>query len=89
MNLRPAKIFTPNGDGRNEEWNIGFLHQFPVALVSVYNRWGNLVFQQRGYQNNWRGDHNGTPLPVGTYYYVIDLAAYEREAVTGSLTIMR
>ena len=60
-----------------------------MALVSVYNRWGNLVFQQRGYQNNWRGDHNGTPLPVGTYYYVIDLAAYEREAVTGSLTIMR
>lgn len=89
MNLRPAKIFTPNGDGRNEAWNVGFLNQFPSALVTVYNRWGNPVFQQQNYQNNWRGDHNGSPLPVGTYYFVIDLSDYEREAVTGSLTIMR
>jgi len=89
MKLRPAQIFTPNGDASNETWNIGFLSQFPRATVTVYNRWGNRVFQQQGYQNNWHGDHKGTPLPVGTYYYVIDLSTYEREAVTGSLTIMR
>jgi len=89
MRLRPAKIFTPNGDASNEVWNIGFLSQFPAATVTVYNRWGNRVFERKGYQNNWRGDHNGSPLPVGTYYYVINLADYEREAVTGSLTIMR
>ena len=89
MKLRPAQIFTPNGDGRNEAWNVGFLEQFPDAMVTVYNRWGSPVFQRQGYQNDWRGDHNGSPLPVGTYYYVIDLASYERKAVTGSLTLMR
>ena len=89
MKLRPARIFTPNGDASNETWNIGFLSQFPTATVMVYNRWGNPVFEETGYQNNWHGDHNGSPLPVGTYYYVIDLSDYGREAVTGSLTIMR
>ncbi len=89
MDLRPAEIFTPNGDGFNDAWNVGFISQFPEATVSVYNRWGNLVFQDRNYQNNWSGVHNSQKLPVGTYYFVVDLSVYEREPVTGSVTIMR
>lgn len=89
MDLRPAEIFTPNGDGFNDQWNVGFIEQFPEGTISVYNRWGNLVFKSANYQNNWQGVHNNQELPVGTYYYVVDLTAYEREAVTGSVTIMR
>ncbi|MCE7992660.1 MAG: T9SS type B sorting domain-containing protein [Roseivirga sp.] len=89
MDLRPAEIFTPNSDGFNDEWNVGFIEQFPEGTISVFNRWGNLVFKSANYQNNWRGVHNNQELPVGTYYYVVDLSAYEREAVTGSVTIMR
>lgn len=89
MDLRPAEIFTPNGDGFNDQWNEGFIEQFPEGTISVYNRWGNLVFKSTNYQNNWQGVHNNQELPVGTYYYVVDLTAYEREAVTGSVTIVR
>ncbi|MBS1531540.1 MAG: gliding motility-associated C-terminal domain-containing protein [Bacteroidetes bacterium] len=64
-------LFTPNGDGVNDYWNIKELSFFPQCLVSVYSRSGSLVFQSHGYPRPWDGTYNGSPLPAGTYYYVI------------------
>jgi gliding motility-associated-like protein len=64
-------LFTPNGDGINDYWNIKSLNFFPQCMVSVYSRSGGLVFQSHGYPKPWDGTRNGNPLPVGTYYYVI------------------
>ncbi|MTE27258.1 DUF7507 domain-containing protein, partial [Winogradskyella ouciana] len=72
--------FSPNGDGVNETFVIDCLERFPNNKLEVYNRWGNIVYTKNGYLNDWDGTSNGRAvinqsdkLPVGTYYYVLDL----------------
>jgi gliding motility-associated-like protein len=83
--------FTPNGDGDNDVWNLPFVSEYPSAVVRVYNRWGELIFEsENGYPNPWDGKHEGADVPVGTYYYVIELndGAFP-EPISGPITIMR
>jgi len=72
--------FSPNGDGVNETFVIDCLERFPDNTLEIYNRWGNIVYSKKGYLNDWDGTSNGRALinqpdklPVGTYYYVLDL----------------
>ncbi|SNY95439.1 gliding motility-associated C-terminal domain-containing protein [Flagellimonas pacifica] len=72
--------FSPNGDGVNEFFKIDCISRYPNNVLQVYNRWGNIVYEQRSYNNDWDGTSNGRAtvqkgdlLPVGTYYYVLDL----------------
>lgn len=66
--------FSPNNDGVNETLEIRGIGNFPNNLVSIYNRWGNLVYSKEGYTNDdgWRGTFEGKDLPDGTYFYIID-----------------
>jgi len=71
--------FSPNGDGRNDVFEIVGLERFPNNRLKVFNRWGEEVFDQINYQNNWGGDNqgkqevlNGDLLPVGTYYVIFE-----------------
>jgi gliding motility-associated-like protein len=83
--------FTPNGDGSNDVWELDFIEKYPSTTVSVYNRWGDLVFKSKdGYPEPWDGTFEGAPLPIGTYYYVIDLKDGDfPEPVSGPVTIVR
>ncbi|WP_136466963.1 PKD domain-containing protein [Flagellimonas onchidii] len=72
--------FSPNGDGVNDLFKIDCISRYPNNVLKVYNRWGNIVYEQRSYNNEWDGTSNGRAtvqqgdqLPVGTYYYVLDL----------------
>ena len=81
---------SPNGDGVNDVWNIGFLSEFPRATVQIYNRWGELLYEQRnGYNVPWDGTYKGESLPVGTYYYIIDLNSDRFRPLTGPITIIK
>jgi gliding motility-associated-like protein len=89
----PGIIFpdgiTPNGDGINDTWLIDNINFFPDAIVEIYNRWGQMLFQSpEGYPVPWDGKYNGNDLPVGTYYYVIHSNLFE-EPYTGPLTLVR
>ena len=71
---------SPNGDGVNETFVIQGLQNYPNNVLRIYNRWGNIVFEEANYQNNFDGTSNGRAtvergekLPVGTYYYLLDL----------------
>ena len=90
--MMPESVFTPNGDGYNDFWNIGNARYFPNSMVLVYNRWGQKVYDFKGlYEVLWDGqDQMGNPLPVGEYYYIIyaDKAA-DKSIIKGSLTIFR
>ena len=79
---------TPNGDGKNDTWQLEYIEQFPNPVVEIYNRWGQLVFRSERYLENWDGTDGEKDLPVGTYYYIIDLGEGV-EPVTGPLTLMR
>jgi gliding motility-associated-like protein len=54
-------VFTPNGDGQNEYFEIQN-GQYYDNTLSVFNRWGQKVFETTNYRNAWRG----TDLPEGT-----------------------
>jgi gliding motility-associated-like protein len=93
--LAPIQIpsgFTPNADGVNDYWILGFSDLFPNMDVEVFNRWGQRVFNSIGYAKPWDGtyDGDGKELPVGTYYYIINLndSRYPK-AYTGPVTILR
>ena len=71
--------FTPNGDGVNDSFVIKGLETYPNNELKVFNRWGNLVYSKKGYDNSWNGNNGGKglyigkELPDGTYYFIIDL----------------
>ncbi|MGQ9846883.1 MAG: T9SS type B sorting domain-containing protein [Bacteroidales bacterium] len=80
--------FTPNGDGKNDVWNIKFIEAFPDCKVLIYDQWGVKVFESKGYSTPWDGTKEGKALPAATYYYVIDLNDGSR-AYTGSVTLLK
>jgi gliding motility-associated-like protein len=96
INVRPIPMivfpngFTPNGDGVNDDWQIDNIEQFPNCVVEVYNRWGQQLFYSVGYTTRWDGRYNNEELPVGTYYYIIELNdPLFPEPYSGPITIMR
>ncbi|MBO9731417.1 MAG: gliding motility-associated C-terminal domain-containing protein, partial [Chitinophaga sp.] len=85
--LEATNILTPNGDGKNDLWVVKNIDMYPQNEVKVYDRAGRMVFQQRGYTNNWNGKVNGQPLAEGTYYYIITLGDSNRQ-FKGFITII-
>lgn len=74
--IYPYTGFSPNGDNKNDTWEIGYIQKYPKAEVSVYTRWGQRVFHAKeGYEGEdvWDGTNKGFSLPVASYYYVIKL----------------
>ena len=65
--------FSPNNDDVNDTFMINGLGAYPENVVTVYNRWGNKVFERQNYQSNWDGTWNGRQLMPGTYFYVVEL----------------
>ncbi|NJE06929.1 T9SS type B sorting domain-containing protein, partial [Thermococcus sp. M36] len=61
---------------------------YAEAEVFIYSRTGQLIFQSKGYNKRWNGTFNNQPLPVGTYYYIIDLKN-NIPKISGSVTIIR
>lgn len=65
---------SPNGDGKNDVWKLEFLNiLYPNAEVDIFNRWGENIYHSVGYANPWDGTYKSEKLPVGTYYYVLNL----------------
>jgi len=94
-----TQFISPNGDGQNDVWNIPELANYPNNTVKVFNRWGNLVFEQKGYVTGWDGSSNvdnganrlmdNKMLPEGTYFYIIDLGDNSFEPYVGYVQIKR
>jgi len=81
--------FTPNGDGDNDTWHVQWLEAFPEATVEIFDRWGRLVFKQKGFPTEgWDGRSNGRALPMDSYYYILDLKN-GKEPIVGNVTIIR
>lgn len=65
--------FSPNGDDLNDRFEIVGIDQFPNSQLTVMSRWGEVVFKEAPYQNNFNGTYEGKDLPDGTYFYILDL----------------
>ena len=90
--LEERVVITPDGNGANDEFIIFCIGDLPNNNLEIYNRWGQLVFETENYDNTWAGtSQNGSPLPDGPYYYVLEYTNPDGTAVQakGSLTIVR
>lgn len=81
-------IFSPNGDGIHDTWRIDYLDTYPGSTVDIYNRYGQEIFHSNGYSTPWDGTVNGRPVPVGTYYYIIN-PKNGRKILTGYVDVIR
>lgn len=82
--------FTPNADQLNDELVITITN-IKSYSIQIFNRYGTSLFRTNDIFENWKGIHNSNPLPVGTYYYVIDAVSLSGEAIkkSGSISIIR
>ena len=80
--------FSPNNDGLNDTWNIPVLNIFPGFELTVFNRQGQVVYQNKNSNIPWNGKFKGEPQPVGVYVYYIDLKV-EGGQFKGTLTLIR
>ena len=81
--------FTPNGDGINDILTIPGLDSYKQSTLTIYDRAGQPIFKSIGYPKPWDGSHDGKPLPIGTYYYIIDLKSYEHKRLSGYIFLIK
>ncbi|MBN4051323.1 gliding motility-associated C-terminal domain-containing protein [bacterium AH-315-M05] len=86
-NLIISNLMTPNGDDYNDTWYIDNIENYPECEVSIYNRYGNLIYNTSSYKNDWFGTYNGSRLPDGTYYYVLTCPGTDK-VFKGGITIL-
>lgn len=84
----PPNAFSPNNDGVNDIWKLNYLESYPNSTVEIFNRYGEKVFFSQGYSIPFDGNYKGKPLPVGTYYYLIN-PKNGRKTITGPVTLIR
>ena len=89
--LSIQNVFTPNGDGINDIWNIQAIGFSRYTLI-VFDRWGKEVFNNGGdMTKQWNGTINGQPAPEGVYNFVFEGTRLSGEKVTraGTVTLLR
>ncbi|HRO98460.1 MAG TPA: PKD domain-containing protein [Flavobacteriales bacterium] len=83
-------VFSPNKDGINDY----FAAVIPDGFVSmtIFNRWGNEIYETTDINKPWRGDFKGSPVPDGTYVYIVkwnDKCTNTPASITGHVTLLR
>jgi gliding motility-associated-like protein len=81
-------IFSPNGDGVHDKWIINYLDTYPGCTVEIFNRYGQRIFSSTGYGQPWDGTVNGKPVPIGTYYYIVN-PKNGRSIMSGYVDVIR
>ena len=88
--LPSASYFSPNGDGRNDEWKIQNVELYSDFSLKIFSVNGELVYEKmNNYNNDWRGTFNGTELPEGIYYYFFENATNPSQNFKGVITLKR
>ena len=90
--------FSPNGDGINDFWKIDTIENYPNNTVTIYNRWGDIVFTIKGYNNTinvFRGEANrktkmgANKLPSGTYFFDIKISGNHNLKKTKGFVVLK
>jgi len=81
--------FSPNNDTHQDVWNIPAINGNPNARVVIFNRWGQKIFESRGYSQPWDGTYKGIAQPIGAYYYQVQPDINKTKVITGFVMIVR
>jgi gliding motility-associated-like protein len=85
-------VFTPNGDGINDNFVIKLEGYISFGSLNVFNRYGQKVFSTRSIADYWNGDTGSQQLPAGTYYWIFegtDEYYHIKVIKSSSITIVR
>jgi gliding motility-associated-like protein len=83
-------VITPNLDGKNDLFVIDYLNElYPDCHVIIFNRWGSVVYESTGYADPWNGTFKNEDLPMGTYFYKIELNDESKTIYNGPISIIR
>ena len=79
-------LFTPNGDGYYDEWNVQYNGKEPISIV-VFDRWGVEVFNTKSLEKGWDGTNTkGKRYSEGIYFYTLKVSDH---VYNGNITLMR
>ena len=81
-------VFTPNGDGKNNYFEIAETYDWGVYYnkLSIFNRWGEKIYETEGSQLKWDGTSNGGKLTDGVHFYLFEGVGFTK---SGSVTLVR
>ncbi|RYG21209.1 MAG: gliding motility-associated C-terminal domain-containing protein [Chitinophagaceae bacterium] len=89
FNAKIADTFSPNGDGINDVWRIPGLTGLSDFEIKIFNRNGSVVFYTKNQAKDFDGKYNNVDLPVGVYYYTIELKNNNCKGLNGSIMLIR
>jgi large repetitive protein len=73
--LEMPTAYSPNGDGKNDNFVVRGIEAYPDNVITIFNRWGNVVYSKSEYKNEWDGNSNkGDALPDGTYFVILEIS---------------
>jgi gliding motility-associated-like protein len=85
LELEVPNVFTPNGDGVNDFFEVPNLDKYVSNELVIVNRWGQKVYEASNYDNDWDGDSN----PDGTYFYILRaIGIFKEDVFRGTVTIL-
>ena len=88
VNLIVPNMFSPNGDGQNDRWEVGGIESLPDCTMKVFDDRGTMLLEKEGYDVlGWDGTYNGKVLQDGVYFYV--LSCPNKKPLTGSVLIVK
>ena len=80
-------FISPNGDGKNDVWQIKGIEKYPEAKIQIFDRYGKVFADRKANAQGviWDGKYLGNPVPSGTYWYILSLS--EEQKLTGYITV--
>ncbi|WP_052598631.1 T9SS type B sorting domain-containing protein [Aureispira sp. CCB-QB1] len=83
--------FTPNGDGVNDYFRPANLDPQFIVEYKIYNRWGQLLFDDTNTTNQWDGRFNGVDQPTEVYIYLLryQVPGQDARILRGEFTLLR
>lgn len=87
-NIYIPNAFTPNNDGKNDNWRIPYLDSEWGASVKIFNRYGQQVYQGEGPSISWDGKREGEPQSAGVYVYILKMRL-TGAVFKGTITLIR
>ena len=89
--IAAPNAFSPNGDGINDTWRLNVQGVVNDYSLTIFNRYGQVLYTSTDFSKGWDGTINGKPVPVGTYYYIIQSKDNSNRPVkqTGYVVVLR
>jgi gliding motility-associated-like protein len=93
VDLVLPNAFTPNGDGLNDVFRVTNAVLYPVFELSVFNRWGEVIYRSDDIRSGWDGTYRGKEQESGVYIWLIRFrkgsVSGEEVTLTGNVTLLR